>query len=118
MLKKNDNITYDVEKISIENPLPAKEFNDFHDKLDVEKYGETKRKLNLRHVNLLMIGQSIGSALFVSIKNPLHNSGSLSFFSICNLACLVIYPLMQAIGEMCSYLPIKGSFFSFFCSLC
>lgn len=80
MLKKNDNITYDVEKISIENPLPAKEFNDFHDKLDVEKYGETKRKLNLRHVNLLMIGQSIGSALFVSIKNPLHNSGSLSFF--------------------------------------
>lgn len=114
MLKKNDNITYDVEKISIENPLPAKEFNDFHDKLDVEKYGETKRKLNLRHVNLLMIGQSIGSALFVSIKNPLHNSGSLSFFiAFAIWACLVIYPLMQAIGEMCSYLPIKGSFFHF-----
>ena len=43
MLKKNDNITYDVEKISIENPLPAKEFNDFHDKLDVENMEKLKK---------------------------------------------------------------------------
>lgn len=36
--------------------------DDFHDKLDVEKYGETKRKLNSRHVSLMIIGSLLALA--------------------------------------------------------
>ncbi|EMG46657.1 prnB Proline-specific permease [Candida maltosa Xu316] len=113
MSKKVESVSVTIDESS-GDVLQTKEFNDFKNTLDIEKYGTTKRLLKNYQVGLLMIGQSIGSALFVSIKNPLNTSGSLSFFlAFAIWACLVIYPLMQAIGEMCSYLPIKGSFFHF-----
>lgn len=87
---------------------------DFHDKLDVEKYGQTKRKLNSRHVSLMIIGQSIGTGLYIGLKNPLMTSGSLSLFlGFLIWAVTMIWPLMLATGEMCSYLPIKGTFLHF-----
>ncbi|KAG7666259.1 PUT4, partial [[Candida] subhashii] len=86
-------------------------FADFHDKLDPDKYGQIQRKLNGRHVNLMIIGQSIGSGLFIGLSGPLMSSGSLSLFlGFLTYACINIYPLMQGVGEMCSYLPIKGTF--------
>lgn len=86
-------------------------FDDFHDKLDVGKYGETKRRLTSRHVALMIIGQSIGTGLFVGLSTPLVTSGSLALFlGFVFYACFVVWPLMQCIAEMCAYLPIKGSF--------
>lgn len=86
-------------------------FADFHDKLDPDKYGQIQRKLNGRHVNLMIIGQSIGSGLFIGLSGPLMSLGSLSLFlGFLTYACINIYPLMQGVGEMCSYLPIKGTF--------
>lgn len=87
---------------------------DFDNRLDVEKYGQTKRKLSTRHVSLMIIGQSIGTGLFIGLKSPLMTSGSLSLFlGFVLWACTLIWPLMQAVGEMCSYLPIKGTFLHF-----
>lgn len=89
-------------------------FEDFHDKLDPAKYGQTKRRLSSRHVALMIIGQSIGTGLFVGLSTPLVESGSLSLFTgFLFFACLMVWPLMQAVAEMCSYLPIKGSFLHF-----
>ena len=86
-------------------------FGDFHEKYDVEKYGTTKRKLNLRHVSLMIIGQSIGTGLFIGLSGTLKTSGSISLFTgFLFWACFVIWPMMQCVAEMCSYLPIKGSF--------
>lgn len=51
---------------------------DFNDKLDVEKYGSTKRGLKARHVNLMIIGQTIGTGLFIGLGSPLYKLGSLS----------------------------------------
>lgn len=87
---------------------------DFDDRLDVEKYGTTKRKLNTRHVSLMIIGQSIGTGLYVGLKTPLMTSGSLSLFLAFVLwAVTMVWPLMMATGEMCLYLPLKGSFLHF-----
>lgn len=46
----------------------------------VEPYGQTKRGLAPRHVQLMAIGGSIGTALFVGIGNYLQNAGPLSLF--------------------------------------
>lgn len=112
--KDNKLLTFSVD---IENVVsPNRKFissgaADFNDKIDVEKYGETKRKLNSRHVSLMIIGQSIGTGLYVGLKTPLRTSGSLSLFlGFVAWACTMVWPLMLAVGEMCSYLPIKGSF--------
>lgn len=89
-------------------------YNDFHEKLDVEQYGQTQRKLNSRHVSLMIIGQSVGSALFIGVRSPLNTSGSLSFFlAFAVWAILVVYPLMTVVGVMCCYMPLKGSFFHY-----
>ncbi|EEQ39990.1 Amino acid permease family protein [Clavispora lusitaniae] len=90
------------------------EAQDYQEVLDAEKYGQTQRGLSSRHVSLMIIGQSIGTGLYIGLKSPLMTSGSLSLFLgfIC-WACTMVWPLMQATGEMCSYLPIKGSFLHF-----
>ncbi|QRG36090.1 hypothetical protein FDK38_000419 [Candidozyma auris] len=112
---KGYSVSYDEESVlSVNRNYISSGADDFHDKLDVEKYGQTKRKLNSRHVSLMIIGQSIGTGLYVGLKGPLMTSGSLSLFlGFLIWAVTMIWPLMLATGEMCSYLPIKGTFLHF-----
>lgn len=109
---KEIDTTIDVERVSAEKELnEVTSFADFDDRLDTEKYGETKRKLSLRHVSLMIVGQSIGTGLFIGMSTPLVTSGSLSLFiGFLAWACLAIWPLMQCVAEMSSFLPIKGTF--------
>lgn len=113
--EKGIDLSVDVERVgSVDRHYISTGFEDFNDKLDVEKYGTTKRKLSSRHVSLMIIGQSIGTGLFIGLKTPLMDAGSLSLFlGFLTWACLMVWPLMLAVGEMCSYLPIKGSFLHF-----
>lgn len=110
--KKDFGTTIGVEKVgSVDVLNNTTNFADFNDKIDKDKYGETKRKLSLRHVALMIIGQSIGTGLFIGLSSPLMTSGSLSLFiGFLFWACFVVWPLMQCVAEMCSFLPIKGSF--------
>lgn len=99
--------TYSNEK----NVLHSNGFNLLENR---EKFGETQRGLNSRHIALLAIGQSIGTGLFVGMSSPLTTSGSLSLFiGFVIYAVFVMWPLMQCVTEMCSWLPIKGSLFHF-----
>jgi amino acid transporter len=75
-------------------------------------YGQTKRGLSSRHVQLMAIGGSIGTGLFVGIGSYMRDSGPLSVV----LGYLVygltfIWPCYLCVGEMCAYLPIRGSIF-------
>lgn len=112
MSEKSENIEVDIERVgSSEHHYQTTGFADFHDKLDPSKYGQTKRRLSSRHVALMIIGQSIGTGLFVGLAQPMVTSGSLALFTgFLFYACFVIWPLMQCVAEMCSYLPIKGTY--------
>lgn len=112
---KQSSFSVDIENVATPNrDYIASGAADFHDQYDVAKYGTTKRKLSSRHVSLMIIGQSIGTGLFIGLKTPLRTSGSLSLFlAFVAWACTMVWPLMQAVGEMCSYLPLKGSFLHF-----
>ncbi|CAN3504893.1 dicarboxylic amino acid permease [Diutina catenulata] len=84
---------------------------DFNDKLDVEKYGSTKRGLKARHVNLMIIGQTIGTGLFIGLGSPLYKSGSLSLLlGFIAWSMLGVMPLIFATATFASYLPINGCF--------
>jgi amino acid transporter len=77
-------------------------------------YGLTKRGLSGRHVQLMALGGSIGTGLFVGIGSSLRSSGPLSVVLAYIVYCLVfIYPCNLAVGEMATYLPIRGSIFEF-----
>lgn len=111
---KDNSIVVDIEKVSSSSNYVESGAADFHDRFDADKYGSTKRKLSTRHVAFMIIGQSIGTGLYVGLKTPLMTSGSLSLFlGFVAWSCTMVWPLMLATGEMCSYLPIKGSFLHF-----
>jgi amino acid transporter len=77
-------------------------------------YGHTLRGLSGRHVQLMALGGSIGTGLFVGIGNSLRSSGPLSVVLAYICYCLFfIYPCNLVVGEMACYLPIRGSIFEF-----
>ncbi|KAJ5808304.1 hypothetical protein N7474_009573 [Penicillium riverlandense] len=78
----------------------------------VVPYRQTKRGLASRHVQLMAIGGSIGTGLFVGIGSHLREAGPLSLFlGYLVWGCLFILPVNLSVGEMAAYLPIRGSIF-------
>lgn len=79
-----------------------------------QKYGKTVRGLTNRHVQLITIGSSIGTGMFVGIGSALARSGPLSvFLGFTFFAVFILWPLFMAAAEMCSWLPVRGSIFQF-----
>lgn len=69
------------------------------------------RKLESRHVNLIAIGGSIGTGLFVTIgTNGLVNAGPLGLLLSYTFWTAVILMLTVSIAEMVCYLPIASPF--------
>ncbi|KAH8731197.1 amino acid permease/ SLC12A domain-containing protein [Phaeosphaeriaceae sp. PMI808] len=73
----------------------------------------THRKLKSRHIQLIGIGGTIGTALFVQIGRGLLNGGPGSLFLAFTLWCTVILACTLSIAEMVTYLPISSPFIRF-----
>jgi amino acid transporter len=79
-----------------------------------ERYGKTKRGLSSRHMQLITIGSSVGTGMFIGIGSALARSGPLSVFLAFTIYSLfVLFPLFMAASEMCTWLPVRGSIFQF-----
>lgn len=79
--------------------------------IDEEKYGSTKRGLEGFHVSLMIIGQTIGTGLFVGLGGPLVTSGPLSLLlGFVGWSVICILPLMFAVAVFATYLPVPGCF--------
>ncbi|GAB7364911.1 hypothetical protein MBLNU230_g5702t1 [Neophaeotheca triangularis] len=73
---------------------------------------QTKRGLHPRHVQLMAIGGSIGTGLFVGIGGTLNNAGPLSLtlgYMVWGL--LFVWPCNLCVAEMMAYLPVRGTLF-------
>ncbi|THY25315.1 amino acid permease [Aureobasidium pullulans] len=88
------------------------------DSISLAKDG-THRRLKSRHIQLIGIGGTIGTALYVSIGNGLLNGGPASLFlafSICmpkRQICTVADLVTPGTAEMVTYLPISSPFIRF-----
>lgn len=74
---------------------------------------QTHRKLKSRHIQLIGIGGTIGTALYVQIGRGLLNGGPASLFLAFTLWCTVILAVTISIAEMVTYLPISSPFIRF-----
>ncbi|VVT48789.1 uncharacterized protein SAPINGB_P001952 [Magnusiomyces paraingens] len=72
-------------------------------------HGETRRGLKSRHVQLIALGGCIGTGLFVGSGTILSRSGPGSLFVAYCIMSFVIWSVMNALGEMTTYLPIHGA---------
>ncbi|KAL1588603.1 hypothetical protein WHR41_02739 [Cladosporium halotolerans] len=79
---------------------------------NVASVSAVKRKLSARHVQLMAVAGAIGIGLFVGIGGVLAKAGPIAltlgymFYGLC-----FIWPLTLHVGEMCAWLPIRGSLF-------
>lgn len=73
----------------------------------------THRRLKPRHIQLIGIGGTIGTALFVQIGKPLLQGGPGSLFIAYSIWCTVILALTMCLAEMVTYLPISSPFIRF-----
>ncbi|ORY68191.1 histidine permease [Pseudomassariella vexata] len=76
-----------------------------HDNVD-----ELKRHLGNRQIQLIAIGGSIGTALFVSIGGGLMAGGPGSLFIAYTLYSCLLGLVNNCIAEMVIYMPVSGSF--------
>ncbi|KAF9892702.1 hypothetical protein FE257_001104 [Aspergillus nanangensis] len=91
-----------------DRPLPSEDASSG----TITPFHQTQRGLSSRHVQLMAIGGSIGTGLFVGIGNYLRDAGPLSvLLGYMVWGLMFILPVNLSVGEMCAYLPIKGSIF-------
>lgn len=68
------------------------------------------RQLRNRHIQLIAIGGSIGTALFLSIGGGLNKGGPGSLFIAYTLYSIVLGLINNCIAEMTVYMPVSGGF--------
>ncbi|KIX07336.1 uncharacterized protein Z518_01989 [Rhinocladiella mackenziei CBS 650.93] len=100
----------DSKEVGVEEsaPIVVGESLDAYD----EKYGHTKRGLTSRHVQLMAIGGSIGTGLFVGIGGALSKGGPLSIFlAFLIYPSLFVFPTNMCVAEITTFLPIRHGLF-------
>lgn len=71
---------------------------------------ELHRGLKPRHINMIAIGGAIGTGLFVASGATISQAGPGGALLAYAAIGLMVFLLMQSLGEMATYLPVAGSF--------
>lgn len=71
---------------------------------------DLQRHLGNRQIQLIAIGGSIGTALFVSIGGALNKGGPLGLLLAYSGYSCVIALVNNAMAEMATYMPVSGGF--------
>lgn len=81
--------------------------------IELGKMDGTHRRLKPRHIQLIGIGGTIGTMLYVQIGKGLIEGGPGSLFIAFTLWCTVILAITFSLAEMVTYLPISSPFIRF-----
>ncbi|WP_010112588.1 amino acid permease [Acinetobacter sp. P8-3-8] len=74
---------------------------------------ELKRKLGARHLNMIAIGGSIGTGLFLASGQTIATAGPGGALLAYALIGIMIYFLMTSLGELATHNPTSGAFFTY-----
>ncbi|SGY47921.1 BQ5605_C001g00591 [Microbotryum silenes-dioicae] len=72
--------------------------------------GTVHRDLKARHLQMIALGGTIGTGLFVGAGGALATGGPLGIWLGYSIMGLVVYSMMTALGEMCTLYPVSGAF--------
>ena len=68
------------------------------------------RRLKSRHLQMIAIGGIIGPGLFVGSGNALHIAGPAGVLISFSLVGIIVFFVMQSLGEVATLIPVSGSF--------
>jgi amino acid transporter len=81
--------------------------------LVTENVDDLKRRLSGRQIQMITIGGSIGTALFVSIGSGLVQGGPGSLFIAFILYCFFLAAVNNCMAEMAVFMPVRYVIFLF-----
>jgi amino acid transporter len=70
------------------------------------------RRLDNRHVQLIAIGGSLGTGLFIAIGGALSKGGPASLLLAVTVESIMLSMVNNCIAEMATYMPVSGGFIS------
>lgn len=70
-----------------------------------------QRKLDSRLLNMIAIGGSIGTGIFLASGNAISTAGPGGTLLAYLITGIMVYFLMTSLGEMAAYMPTTGSFY-------
>ena len=71
---------------------------------------ELQRTLKVRHMNMIALGAAIGTGLFLGSGTAIVSGGPGGTVLAYGIIGIMIYCLMNSLGEMAAYMPVSGSF--------
>jgi AAT family amino acid transporter len=71
------------------------------------------RKLSARQVQMIAIGGTIGTGLFLGTGTSLSRGGPGSMLLSYSIVGAIVFVTMLSLGEMAAFMPIAGSFCTF-----
>lgn len=82
----------------------------------VHEHAGTKRDIKSRHAQMIAIGGTIGTGLFVGSGQALAIGGPAFLFVCYCLTSLLVYGVVTAVVEVATYLPISGASMAYYCN--
>ncbi|ORY78861.1 amino-acid permease inda1 [Leucosporidium creatinivorum] len=71
-----------------------------------------QQKMKPRHLQMIAVGGSIGTGLFIGTGQALRNGGPLGILIAWSLIGVMLINVTQCLGEMCIMYPVSGGFYT------
>ncbi|KAI1391584.1 AAT family amino acid transporter [Hypoxylon trugodes] len=84
------------------------------ERAEPEGISGTKRGLKSRHVQMIGLGGTIGTGLFIGTGQGLRMGGPVGLFAAYTFMSIVVFGIITGTSEMSSYLPVAGSSISYY----
>lgn len=75
-----------------------------------EENNELSRGLKARHLNMIAMGGSIGTGIFLAMGDSIHQAGIGGSILAYGIIGIMVYFLITSLGEMATFMPVSGSF--------
>ncbi|KAF9940778.1 hypothetical protein BGZ67_006795 [Mortierella alpina] len=80
---------------------------------DQHEFGSVKRDLKSRHLQMIAIGGTIGTGIFLSSGGSVAAAGPLGALISYTIVGTMVFFIVTSLGEMSAYLPLPGAFTTF-----
>ncbi|GAA5806040.1 amino acid permease/ SLC12A domain-containing protein [Helicostylum pulchrum] len=106
--KNNEKIQTTTDQEEVEDT------SSFSSKDSIGNNGHTlKRGLKARHIQMIALGGTIGTGLFMSSGSAIANGGPGGALVAYGLVGILVFCVMMSLGEMSALIPVAGSFSHF-----